>query len=143
MSKRVVPELPATAWDPEDVPHGQNADPHEPLHPVLRCPVLRSFRADLRQKMVTILQAYGGYGKGGLRRAAAALRLHQQTVCSYLMWRTRPDIETSERIDELYIDALDRLAKLKAAASMKEARRTRRQKTLEEELQAVVDARGL
>jgi hypothetical protein len=143
MSKRIVPALPATAWDPEDMPHGQKADPSESRHPVLNCPILRSFRSDLRQKMEIILLAHGGYGQGGVRRAAAALRLHQQTITNYLLWRTNPNNEICERIDELYVDSLERLAQQKLAMATKERRRTRRQKTLEQELQALVDARGL
>lgn len=130
-------------WAEEDMPHGQRVDPAESRHPSLPAVVFRSFRSDLRHKVEVALLAHGGYGRGGVRRLASVLGVHPQTVRHWLHWKAMPSVSVAQRLDDVYVEALDSIAQRKESNRAKRRRRTPRERPLEELLQEMVDARGL
>lgn len=141
MPKRCLPRT--LPWGDGEVPRSHQLDFLEPTHPVLGHPVARSFRAALVHKIEVIISAHGGYGAGGLRRAARALNVYIDTVSNFLHGRAVPTAAMSHRVDECYIESLEKLAEQHRGRVAKEKRRSRNEPTLEEELQSLVDARGL
>lgn len=106
------PPLKVAPWADDDFPHGQTCDLNEYPHKVLAMKVCRSFRADLRHKLEILLRAHGGYGRGGLYRAAYCLNVRPRTFASWLHWRAMPKTTAMlERLDERYVEALEILAK--------------------------------
>lgn len=91
-------------------PQGLSVETDEPPASGLKLPRVRSFRADLRHKLEIIVRAHGGYGRGGVIRAARALRVSRRTLARWLQWGSAPRTRSKwARVDDLYADSLSAL----------------------------------
>ena len=71
----------------------------------------RSFALDLRHKLELIMKACGGRGHGGLRKAGLRITNEPDRAGHWFLGRTVPgDRLTWERIDNVYEDAIEKLA---------------------------------
>lgn len=129
--RRPVPLPPPTPWAPGDEPLWESVDLNELPNEVLKFKVCRSFRADLRHKLVLIIRAQGGYQKAGSEGAAKRLQVHRSTLFRWLRWHTCPQWRhMHERIDSAYEEAVQILVAKKMAGTKKKTRRKRNAKSL-------------
>jgi hypothetical protein len=107
-----LPPAAMTPWAEGDMPFSESVDLNEYPKQLLKLRQCRSFRADLRHKLEIIVRAHGGWGLGGVRRAARALQVNRFTLRRWYQWVTVPRSRLLfERIDEAYDSALETLAK--------------------------------
>lgn len=105
--RRRFKEPQMTPWAPGDEPLWESINLDELANEVLKMKVCRSFRADLRHKLILIIRANGGYGKLGLDNTAKLLRVHRVTLYRWLNWLQCPRWRNVfERLDSAYEEAV-------------------------------------
>lgn len=108
--RRVIPKPHSTPWADGDAPLWESVDLTELPNEVLKMKVCRSFRADLRHKVIMIIRAHGGYGRGGVKRACRSLRVRRMTLYRWMEWKHVPKARNVyERIDTAYEEAIQTL----------------------------------
>ena len=97
-------------WAEGDMPHAETLDLDEYSITLLKMTKCRSFRADFRHKLLIIIRAHKGYGRGGCIRAAKRLHVSRVGFWQWFNFHSIPKTRLAfDIIDNAYQEALEML----------------------------------